>query len=117
MLLSSLISNCGICFFTAQDRTDSRRSSLANIDIEEIFTDSRQVVKNGLYIAIEGLHTDSHRYLSDARDHGATAAIISQKALYDGRVDAASLDIPLAIRFFCRFVGGCYSQPFGICLG
>ncbi|MGM9644205.1 MAG: UDP-N-acetylmuramoyl-L-alanyl-D-glutamate--2,6-diaminopimelate ligase [Eubacteriales bacterium] len=102
MLLSSLISNCGIVYFTAQSRVDPRKSSLANIEIEEIFTDSRQVVKNGLYIAIEGLHTDSHRYLSDARTHGAVAAIISQKALYDGRVDASGLDIPLICVENCR---------------
>ena len=48
--------------------------SSLGLEINEIFCDSRKVVANGLYIALEGLHTDSHMYLDEAIAHGAVAA-------------------------------------------
>ncbi len=96
MLLSNLLSTSGIIYDTVNGH------SVANIDISVIFTDSRQVVKNGLYIAIEGLHTDSHAYLSDAELHGASAAIVSRHALSNGRVDQRKHSMTLICVEDCR---------------
>ncbi len=101
MLLSSLISNSEINYKLAQ-RGEKNSYPLANIEIEEIFLDSRQVVRNGLYIALKGLHTDSHKYLPDAVAHGARAAVISEGAVLDGRIDIREIGIPLILVEDCR---------------
>ncbi len=95
MLLSQLISNSGIEYRIADSFYHKGAYPLANIEIDEVFTDSRKVVRNGLYIAIEGLHTDSHRYIGEAAAHGALAAVVSDRAIYDGRVDTEHIRIPL----------------------
>ncbi len=101
MLLSILLSNSDINYKIVFGSL-CKSQTLAGIDIFEIFQDSRKAVKKGLYIALEGLHTDSHAYIQDAREHGATAAIVSRSALADGRVDIAKLDIPLISVDDCR---------------
>ncbi len=102
MLLSLLIANSNIGYELVQRKDSTRPLGIANIDIENIFTDSRQVVNCGLYIAIEGLHTDSHNYIYDAESHGALAAIVSRRAIYDGRIDISRIDIPLICVENCR---------------
>lgn len=77
-------------------------SVAANLDIGEIFCDSRQVVERGLYIALDGLHTDSHLFISDAVEHGAVAAVVSASSLSDGRVYAERYGIPLVAVDNCR---------------
>ncbi len=71
-------------------------------EIDEIFCDSRQVVRRGLYIAFEGLHTDSHDYLDEAISHGASAVVVSRKAFDMGRVDAALGKAVIIIVEDCR---------------
>ncbi len=102
MLLSTLILNSQIEYKLATTQGRGGAFPLANIDIEEIFLDSRQVVKKGLYIALEGLHTDSHRYLPDAISHGAVAAIVSERSVFDGRIDLREVSIPLICVKDCR---------------
>lgn len=102
MLLTNLISNSQIDY-TVKGKYDSNEAyPLANIEIEEIFLDTRQVVRNGLFIALEGLHTDSHRYFGDAESHGAIAAVISERALFDGRIALEKVRIPLICVKDCR---------------
>ncbi len=96
MLLSELLSASGMEY----DMPDRR--CFANIDINDVFVDSRQVVRNGLYIALEGLHTDSHAYLSDAEANGASAAIVSRRAVLEERVDKSRHHIPLIEVENCR---------------
>ena len=102
MLLTSLLSKSKLEYTVKGGNTPAAAYPLANIDIWEIFLDSRQVAARGLYIAIEGLHTDSHKYLSDAISHGAVAAVVSERAVLDGRVDPAASDIPLIYVKDCR---------------
>src|SRR6266496_6372616 len=45
------------------------------IDITALAYDSRLVMPGGLFIAIPGTHTDGRRYLADAAQHGAVAAL------------------------------------------
>ena len=91
-------------------------ASAAGLEIEELFCDSRKVVSGGLYIALEGLHTDSHLYLDEAIAHGAVAAVVSQKAISDGRIDTMRCKIPL-VRVencrdaFARIYAAWYSNP------
>ena len=86
MLLSRLLANSRIDYTVVDASGRYFACPYANIEIEEIFCDSRQVVRNGLYIAIDGLHIDSHQYVSDALSHGARAAVVSRRAWLDGRV-------------------------------
>ncbi|MBR3879129.1 MAG: UDP-N-acetylmuramoyl-L-alanyl-D-glutamate--2,6-diaminopimelate ligase [Clostridia bacterium] len=102
MLLSTLISGSQIEYTLISKKQRLGIYPIANLEIEEIFLDSRKVVSNGLYIALEGLHTDSHAYISDAISHGAVAAIVSESAVLDGRLDVEGIDIPLVAVKSCR---------------
>jgi len=102
VLLSNLISKAKIEYTLLDTRGIFGAYPLANIEIDEIFLDSRKVVSGGLYIALEGLHTDSHRYIAEAASHGAVAAVISHRALYDRRVDCGKVNIPLIAVEDCR---------------
>src|SRR5256884_1345358 len=57
------------------------------IDITALAYDSRLVKPGGLFIAIPGTHTDGRRYLADAAQHGAVAAL-------GPPVDIADLTLP-----------------------
>lgn len=48
--------------------------------IEDIASDSRQVVRNGLYIAIAGTKQDGARYIDDALGRGAIAVLADRSA-------------------------------------
>ena len=96
MLLSNLLSSSAVEYRFAESR------AVSGIEINDIFLDSRQVVKNGLFIAIEGVHTDSHAFLHDAERNGAVAAIISQGAVYDRRIEPEKFGIPLICVDDCR---------------
>ena len=100
MLLSTLLQSSKT-EYTLYDAYDGGRATL-RLDVGEIFLDSRRVVTRGLYIAIDGLHQDSHLCLSEAISHGACAAVIQEKALLDGRVDARECKVPLVLVKDCR---------------
>ncbi len=102
MLLSALLTKSKIEYSLKGGEGPAGAYQLANIDIGEIFTDSRRVATRGLYIAIDGFHTDSHQYLSEAVSHGARAAVVSERAVLDGRVDPRAHDIPLIYVKDCR---------------
>src|SRR6266576_148822 len=57
------------------------------IDITALAYDSRLVKPGGLFIAIPGTHTDGRRYLADAAQHGAIAAV-------GPSIDATDLPLP-----------------------
>ena len=48
----------------------------ANTPIDCIWTDSRQDVHDGLFIALEGPRFDGHHHLADAQQAGAVAALV-----------------------------------------
>src|SRR5947209_4252970 len=57
------------------------------IEITALAYDSRLVKPGGLFVAIPGTHTDGRRYLADAAQHGAVAAL-------GPRIDASDLPLP-----------------------
>lgn len=95
MLLSRLLHESGLDFDIYTQDSELLRLSAPSTDIKEIFCDSRKVVVGGLYIAIDGVHTDSHAYVSEACEHGACAAVVSRESLLDGRVRAMDFYVPL----------------------
>ncbi len=116
MLLSSLLYESGLEYDIYTQGSNILKLSWPNIDIKDIFQDSRQVVVGGLYIAMEGVHTDSHGYVTEACEHGAVAAIISRSALADGRVKAWDAYVPLIAvedtrEAFSRLYAAWYKNP------
>ncbi|MBP3375970.1 MAG: UDP-N-acetylmuramoyl-L-alanyl-D-glutamate--2,6-diaminopimelate ligase [Clostridia bacterium] len=102
MLLSRLLVNSKIEYNTVNASGEMSFDIPVKIEIEEIFCDSRQVVKNGLYIALDGIHTDSHRYVYEAASHGASAAVVSRSAFLEGRVNIGEERITLICVEDCR---------------
>jgi len=51
-----------------------------DIEVVKITEDSRKVKKNNLFVAIEGLESDGHDYITNAIDNGA-AALVTEKNL------------------------------------
>lgn len=102
MLLSNLLSSSKIEYtLSGASRLHGGYPPLA-VDIGEIFLDSRKVARRGLYIALEGLHTDSHLHIDEAESHGAIAAVVSERAVLDGRVEPSKHGIPLICVRDCR---------------
>jgi UDP-N-acetylmuramoyl-L-alanyl-D-glutamate--2,6-diaminopimelate ligase len=58
-----------------------------HIEITALAYDSRLVKPGGLFIAVPGTHTDGRRYLTDAAQHGALAAL-------GPRIDVNNLPLP-----------------------
>ena len=58
-----------------------------HIEITALAYDSQQVKPGGLFIAVPGTHTDGRRYLADAAQRGAVAAI-------GPHIDATDLPLP-----------------------
>ena len=63
------------------------------IEIEQIVTDSRRVTPGSLFLCIEGLRTDGHRYIDDAIQAGA--AVIAAEHVRDACVGGAAAYIML----------------------
>ncbi len=59
------------------DRLPALRAA-GNLDaaIADICYDSRQATPGALFVAMRGTYTDGHRYLEDARQRGAVAALV-----------------------------------------
>ncbi len=47
--------------------------------VTSVLIDSRNMVRNSLFVAIEGNNFDGHSYIKDAIKHGAVAVVISRK--------------------------------------
>ena len=116
MLLSELLYQSGIEYDIYTQGSFLLQLSAPGIEIKELFSDSRKVVTGGLYIAMAGVHTDSHAFVAEACEHGAVAAVISRRALTDGRVRAGDCYVPLIAvddtrEAFARLYAAWYSNP------
>lgn len=69
-------------------RAQQQYSLNAASEITSIAYDSRKVVKDGLFVAVPGTHTDGQLYLSDAAARGASLAI-------GERIHSANQELPL----------------------
>ena len=49
-----------------------------DINIEKIDSDSRNIEKNDLFVAIKGFETDGHEYIEEAIKKGATAIMVEE---------------------------------------
>ncbi len=58
-----------------------------HIEVTALAYDSRQVTPGGLFIAVPGTHTDGRRFLADAAQQGAIAAL-------GPHIDTANLSLP-----------------------
>ncbi len=63
----------------------SHRGDL-DVEISDIFYDSRSVAAGGLFVAIKGFTVDGHRYIGDAVARGAAAVVVQE-----------DLDLPNAV--------------------
>ena len=85
MLLSQLIRGLGI----------GELEIAADPEITAICPDSRRIKKGDLYIAVEGLHTDGHKYVGDAIKNGASALVVSKRAVKENRIDKNGIKLPI----------------------
>lgn len=49
-----------------------------NIDVTGIFTDSRKVIDNSVFIALKGVQVDGHQYVNNALDLGAKVIVYQE---------------------------------------
>src|SRR6266853_1398036 len=61
----------------------------SSLVVDRVCTDSRGASPGALFIALQGQHTDGHRFLADAFRNGATAALISQARFSSLTLDPA----------------------------
>ena len=57
-------------------------SSIPNINIQGLSSDSRKVKKNYIFFAIKGMRDDGEKYIKDAILNGAKIIICEQKSKY-----------------------------------
>ena len=84
-----------------------------DIDIKNVDSDSRNIKKNGLFVAIKGFDVDGHDYIESAIENGAVAVIVSpeiNKKLLKEIVDKVTIVVAKDTRFAlaicaCNFYG------------
>jgi UDP-N-acetylmuramoyl-L-alanyl-D-glutamate--2,6-diaminopimelate ligase len=85
---------------------DAQAQVGADLDVEDIVTDSRQAHPGAVFVAVPGAITDGHRFIAAAIERGASALIVENPATVpDGVPYIVMRDIrrkigPLAARFF-----------------
>ena len=50
-----------------------------DVEVSQVYTDSRSSRENGLFIALKGPHFDAHNFLSDVVLQGAKAVVVEQR--------------------------------------
>jgi UDP-N-acetylmuramoyl-tripeptide--D-alanyl-D-alanine ligase len=78
--------------------------------LKEVRTDSRTASAGDLFVALKGERFDAHEFLSQAREKGATAAMIHRK---DSRWDGPCLLVENT-RFALGRLGGAYRNDFDL---
>ena len=63
-------------------------------EIDGIFYDSRQVQKNGLYVAMRGAHVDGHQFTNHAIERGAAAIVVERP---ESHTRATALVVPTVV--------------------
>ncbi|WP_262676210.1 UDP-N-acetylmuramoyl-L-alanyl-D-glutamate--2,6-diaminopimelate ligase [Paenibacillus sp. J5C2022] len=64
----------------------------ADIDISSIAFDSREVEKNGLFVAINGFKVDGHQFIAKAVELGAVAVLVEKDIQVEGPVTVLKVD-------------------------
>ena len=66
--------------FTAAElehATGGRWASAPAADVEGVSTDTRQIARGAIFVALKGESFDGHDFVAQARDAGAAAALVS----------------------------------------
>lgn len=66
--------------------------ALANAIVSDLTLDSRQAASGNAFIAIQGAHTDGHRFIADALDKGASV-VLAESLAAEGQ-DARVVSVP-----------------------
>ena len=75
--------NCSFDCLSSINIIDQKSDICLNNKKYNISTDSRCVQKNDIFIALKGRYSDGHNFLSKAFYNGASAAIISEKKIFE----------------------------------
>tara|TARA_B100000941_G_scaffold86181_1_gene59435 strand:+ start:697 stop:2118 length:1422 start_codon:yes stop_codon:yes gene_type:complete len=75
--------NCSFDCLSSINIIDQKSDICLNNKKYNISTDSRCVQKNDIFIALKGRYSDGHNFLSQAFYNGASAAIISEKKIFE----------------------------------
>ena len=62
------------------------RNGDMNLDIDEIFYDSRKTTEKSLFVAIDGFKTDGHDYIEEAINKGAVAIVMEENKNIDTNI-------------------------------
>lgn len=87
MLLSKLLLDAGL----------DEQDLLSDPEVTGICPDSTRIGAGELFIAIEGTKKDGHQYLPQAICEGAAAAVVSKKAVLEGRIDPNISAVPIVV--------------------
>jgi len=98
MKLSTLTDQLAILSVTGGEKS-------ADPEIEAICYDSRKAVPQSLFVAIEGLAVDGHRFVTDALARGAAAVVASQPVAANVPVVRVPDSRAALARLACRFYG------------
>lgn len=95
---------------------DGNCEAAKDVEITGICPNSSRVEPGNLYIAIEGLHADGHAYIPEAIRKGAVAAVVSRRAVDEGRVDMGNGDFHFIVcdntrRIMSYLFAAWYSEP------
>lgn len=98
-----------LTFADVLEALTGNRPEAASLFISEAAIDSRQVIPAGMFVALEGEHTDGHDYVQQAFERGAHLAIISHNPglsypILDLRHEAHMLVNELPPAPFCLLV-------------
>lgn len=80
-----------------------------HIEVNSIAYDSREVVENGVFVAITGFSVDGHRYIDRAIEQGAAVIIVEQDIHIDGEVTV--LKVPDTRDALARVAANFYHNP------
>ena len=99
MKLASLLENLTPIQTSGPGRLDT--------EIRAICYDSRQAVPGSVFVAIEGLAVDGHRFIPEAVDRGALVVVCQRPVAVDALVVQVTDSRAALARLACRF----YGQP------
>jgi UDP-N-acetylmuramoyl-L-alanyl-D-glutamate--2,6-diaminopimelate ligase len=80
-----------------------------HIEVNSIAYDSREVVENGIFVAISGFSVDGHRYIARAIEKGAVAIIVEKDVHTDSEVTV--LKVPDTREALARVAANFYHIP------
>lgn len=81
-----------------------------DIEIKGIACDSRLVKKDYLFVAVNGVRSDGHKFVREAVERGAAAVVLEKKEnLFNGAVEVCVNDSRTAL---AKIAGEFYGRPF-----